>query len=223
MSTPPAPSPVKQALLERLRRDAFPALEQLVADLPEALTEAAQAERQIRTGALATARLLLAAWGQAADTAVARPDCSACRLPMRHKGSKRARSVTTLGTVRFRRSRFRCEGCGAECYPHGAVLRCLGHAVSWPLAQVVGRLAAQLGSFEQARDGLAEDYGGPAAARGPPGWLLRPALAAAAQPRRLTAQNLPPIGSCTRRLGGWAVGCSREFDCKWWILKYTHC
>jgi hypothetical protein len=78
---------------------------------------------------------------------------------MRHKGHKRARALTTLGTVRFRRPRFRCAGCGAECYPHDAVLRFLGHAVSWPLAQVVGRLAAQLGSFELARDGLAEDYG----------------------------------------------------------------
>jgi hypothetical protein len=159
MSTPPAPSPVKRALLEQLHREVLPALEALVDGLPEALTDAAQAERQIRAGALAAARRLLAAWGQAADPAVARPACTRCRLPMRHKGYKEGGSVTTLGPVRFRRPRYRCEGCGAECYPHDAQLRFLGHAISWPLAQVVSRQAALLGSFEQARDAVAEDYG----------------------------------------------------------------
>ncbi len=159
MSTAPDPSPVKRALLDALHRELLPALEQLVNGLPDALTDAAQAERQIRSGALAAARLLLAAWGQAADTAVDRPQCPACRLPMRHKGYKGGTSVTTLGSVRFRRPRYRCEPCGAECYPHDAQLRFLGHAISWPLAQVISRQAALLGSFEQARDAVAEDYG----------------------------------------------------------------
>jgi len=159
MSTTPAPSPVKRALLEKLHGDVLPALEQLVHALPDALTDAAQAERQIRAGALAAARLLLAAWGRAADRAVTRPECPHCRLPMRHKGYKEGGAVTTLGHVRFRRPRYRCEPCGAECYPHDAQLRFLGRAVSWPLAQVVSRQAALLGSFEQARDALAEDYG----------------------------------------------------------------
>jgi hypothetical protein len=144
--------------LEKLHHDVVPALEQLVAALPDALTEASQAERQVRAGALAAARLLLAAWGQAADPAVARPDCPRCRLPMRHKGYKAGRAVTTVGTIAFRRPRFRCEACGTECYPHDADLRFRGHAVSWPLAQVVGRLAAQL-PFGQARANLIEDYG----------------------------------------------------------------
>src|SRR5438128_1337976 len=134
MSTPSDLSPVQRALLEKLHQDVVPALEQLVADLPDALTDAAQAERQVRAGALAAARLLLAAWGQAADPAVARPECPHCRLPMRHKGYKKGRAVTTRGTVSFRRPRFRCETCAAECYPHDADLRFLGHAVSWPLA-----------------------------------------------------------------------------------------
>jgi Uncharacterised protein family (UPF0236) len=159
MSTPAEPSPVKRSLLEQLHREVLPALEQLVHGLPDSLTDAAQAERHLRRGALAAARLLLAAWGRAADPAVARPACARCRLPMRHKGYKEAGSVTTLGPVRFRRPRYRCDGCGAECYPHDAQLRFLGHAVSWPLAQVVSRQAALLGSFEQARDALAEDYG----------------------------------------------------------------
>ena len=158
MSTPADLSPVKRALLEKLHTDVVPALEQLLAALPDTLTDAAQAERQIRAGALAAARLLLAAWGQTADPAVARPACPHCRLPLRHKGYREGRAVTTLGTVPFRRPRFRCEACGAECYPPDADLRFLGHAVSWPLAQVVGRLAAQL-PFGQARANLLEDYG----------------------------------------------------------------
>jgi hypothetical protein len=54
---------VKAALIEKLHHDVLPALEQLVAALLEALTEVAQAERQIRAGALAAARSLLTAWG----------------------------------------------------------------------------------------------------------------------------------------------------------------
>jgi hypothetical protein len=159
MSTTPTPSPVKRALLEALHRDILPALAELVNDLPDSLADAAQAERHIRTATLAAARLLLAAWGQAADPAVTRPACPRCQMPMRHKGYKEGTSVTTLGPVRFRRPRYRCQACGVECYPHDEQLRFLGHAVSWPLAQVASRQAALLGSFEQARDALAEDYG----------------------------------------------------------------
>jgi len=130
----------------------------LVEQLPEALTDVAQAERRIRWGALTAARLLLAAWGRTADPAVGRPDCPHCRLPMRHKGRKAGRTLTTVGRVAFRRPRFRCEHCGAACYPHDAQLRFLGHAVRWPLAEVLGRHAAQ-GPFEQARDNVAADYG----------------------------------------------------------------
>jgi hypothetical protein len=158
MSTPAPADAVKQALREALQREVFPALEALVAALPPALADAAQAERQVRQGALAAARSLLAAWGQAADPTAGRPDCPRCRLPMRHKGYKASATVTTLGAVSFTRARFRCPGCGAECYPHDAQLRCLGHGVSWPLAEVVSRHAALL-PFEQARDNVAADYG----------------------------------------------------------------
>lgn len=158
MSTPADAEPVKQALLQKLRAEVFPALEALVAGLPTALTDAEKAERQIRAGALAAARLLLAAWGQTADATPQRPDCPHCRLPMRHKGYKPGTTLTTLGAVPFRRARFRCDGCAAECYPHDAQLRFLGHGVSWPLAEVIGRQAALL-PFEQARDNLEADYG----------------------------------------------------------------
>jgi hypothetical protein len=159
MSTAPDPSPVKRALLDALHRELLPALEQLIGQLPDGLADADRAERQVRAGLLAAARLLLQAWARAADPAAERPACPGCRLPMRHKGYKGGTAVTTAGPVRFRQPRYRCAGCGAECYPHDDRLRFLGHAVSWPLAQVVGRLAALLGSFEQARDALAEDYG----------------------------------------------------------------
>jgi len=159
MSTAPDPSPVKRALRDALHRELLPALEQLIDQLPDSLADADRAERQVRAGLLAAARLLLQAWARAADPAAQRPACPACRLPMRHKGYKGGTAVTTLGPVRFRQPRYRCAACGAECYPHDERLRFLGHAVSWPLAQVVGRLAALLGSFEQARDALAEDYG----------------------------------------------------------------
>src|SRR5207302_1393509 len=158
MSTPPAADPVKHALLQKLQAAVFPALEALVAALPPALADAAQAERQIRAGALAAARSLLAAWGQTADPTARRPECPRCRLPMRHKGYKAGTTLTTLGAVPFARARFRCAGCGAECYPHDAQLRFRGRGVSWPLAEVVGRLAALL-PFEQARDSLPADYG----------------------------------------------------------------
>jgi hypothetical protein len=159
VSTAPELSPVKRALLDALHRELLPALEQLIGQLPGGLADADRAERHIRAGLLAAARLLLQAWARAADPAAQRPACPGCRLPMRHKGYKEGSAVTTTGPVRFRQPRYRCERCGAECYPHDERLRFLGHAVSWPLAQVVGRLAATLGSFEQARDALAEDYG----------------------------------------------------------------
>jgi len=158
MSTPPPADPVKQPLLEKLRSEVFPALEALVTTLPAALADAAQAERQIRAGVRAAARTLLAAWGQTADPTADRPQCPHCCLPMRHKGYKASTTLTTLGAVPFTRARFRCADCGAECYPHDAQLRFLGHGVSWPLAEVVGRQAALL-PFEQARDNIEVDYG----------------------------------------------------------------
>jgi hypothetical protein len=159
MSTAPGPAPVKRALLEALHRELLPALERLIEQLPDGLADADRAERQVRAGLLAAARLLLRAWARAADPAAPRPACAGCRLPMRHKGYREGTAATILGPVRLRQPRYRCEQCGAECYPHDERLRFLGHAVSWPLAQVVGRPAALLGSFEQARDALAEDYG----------------------------------------------------------------
>ena len=158
MSTPQTPAAVKQALREALAAEVLPALHELIASLPDALLEAPQAERLIRSGFLAAARRLLQTWGRAADPTTDRPDCPHCRLPMRHKGSKSARSLTTLGAIRFRRRRWRCLACAAECYPHDAVLRFQGHGVTWPLAEVIGRHAAQ-GPFAQARANRSADYG----------------------------------------------------------------
>lgn len=158
MSTAQAVSSVKQALLEKLHHEIVPRLQQLVEALPEQLVDFAQAETQLRDGLLRVAKHLLDLWGHVADVQVARPGCPTCGVPMRHRGLPETGVVTTLGDVSYRRPRWRCQGCGAECYPHDAVLRFQTHNVSWPLAKVCSRLAAQIPSFDEAADTLAEDY-----------------------------------------------------------------
>jgi hypothetical protein len=159
MSTPQTTTTVKQALLQRLHQEILPQLEALVRQLPEQLLDLRQAEVQLRQGLLQAARHLLELWGQEADRAAPRPCCSGCGVPMRHKGLPETTVLTTLGAVAYRRPRWRCQACAAECYPHDAALCFLGHRVSVALAKVASRLAAQLGSFEEARDTLAADYG----------------------------------------------------------------
>ena len=159
MSTPHEMHPVKQALLEKLHQEIVPELEALVQQLPEQLVDFREAEAHLRGGLLKVAQHLLEKWSQVADPAMARPSCAKCGVPMRHKGRLPATVVTTLGSVAYRRPRWRCDDCGTECYPHDAALGFLKHSVSWALAKVVSRLAAQLGSFEEASVTLAEDYG----------------------------------------------------------------
>jgi hypothetical protein len=159
MSTPQTPPAVKQALLQRLHRELVPQLEELVRQLPEQFLDFHQAEVRLRQGLLQLARQLLEVWGQEADRTAPRPCCPGCGVPMRHKGLPETTLMTTLGEVAYRRPRWRCEDCAAECYPHDAALGFLGHRVSRELAKVVSRMAAQLGSFEEARDTLADDYG----------------------------------------------------------------
>lgn len=159
MSTAQAVSAVKQALLEKLHREVVPQLERLVESLPECLVDFARAETQLRDGVLKIAQRLLDIWGHIADRTVARPCCPQCDVAMRHRGLPETNVVTTVGDVSYRRPRWRCDDCGEECYPHDAVLRFLTHNVSWPLAKVCSRLAAQLSSFEEAGDNLNEDYG----------------------------------------------------------------
>lgn len=158
MSTAQAFSAVKQALGEKLHQEIVPQLEQLVENLPEQLVDFDQAERQLRDGLLKVAQHLLQIWGQAADLRIARPGCPTCGVPMRHRGLPETSVVTTVGEVSYRRPRWRCETCSAECYPHDALLRFLNHNVSWPLAKVCSRLAAQIPSFDDAGEHLAEDY-----------------------------------------------------------------
>lgn len=149
MSTVALQEFVKQALLEKL--------EALAASLPQSLEDLAAAEQIVRAGVLTLGRELLQQWSAVATAQASAPECTACEEAMRHKGYATGPLVTTLGNVRVRRARFRCEHCGAESYPHDARLRFRGHAVSWPLAKVIGRLGAQL-PFAQARDSLRLDY-----------------------------------------------------------------
>lgn len=158
MSTAQVVSAVKQALLEKLRQEIVPQMEQLIAALPERLVDFAQAETQLREGVLKVAQRLLDIWGHVADLKTTRPCCSSCGVAMRHRGLPETGVVTTVGEVGYRRPRWRCEACGEECYPHDAVLRFLTHNVSWPLAKVCSRLAAQIPSFDDAGDNLMQDY-----------------------------------------------------------------
>jgi hypothetical protein len=159
MSTAQAAPAVKQVLVQKLREQIVPALEQLVQQLPEQLLDFRQAETQLRQGLLDVAQRLLGIWGEVADPAAPRPCCRLCGVPMRHKGLLPTAVVTTLGEVAYRRPRWRCTSCGEDCYPHDATLGFGEHRVSWALAKVVGRLAAQLGSFEEAAATLKDDYG----------------------------------------------------------------
>jgi hypothetical protein len=157
MSTTSAVSSVKQALL--LELDQFnQQLKELVLSLPDELEQLDQAEQEIRLGMLHIGRGVLQAWSQRATLARQQPECAACQETMRHKGYVTGPLTTTLGDIRIRRPRFRCEHCGGECYPHDARLRFLKHSLSWSLAKVVGRLGAQL-PFDQARQNLLDDYG----------------------------------------------------------------
>ena len=133
-------------------------LRRLVESLPDSLDDLAVVEETIRRGMLQLGRELLQSWSEVAEAQTAAPECAACSERMRHKGYVAGPLVTTLGSVRIRRARFRCEHCGCERYPHDERLRFLDHSVSWPLAKVIGRLGAQL-PFEQARQNLAADYG----------------------------------------------------------------
>src|SRR5579859_6723352 len=150
MSTVATQSLVKRELIQKL--------EQLVDSLPDALTDLAKAEQLVRRGVLELGRELLQSWSETTSAQAAAPECATCQEVTRHKGYASGPVVTTLGSVRVRRPRFRCEHCGAEHYPHDVKLRFRGHAVSWPLAKVIGRLGAQL-PFEQARSSLRMDYG----------------------------------------------------------------
>jgi hypothetical protein len=156
MSTAAAVSSVKQALLLQLDQ-LGQQLKELVLSLPDELEQLDQVEREIRLGVLLIGRGLLQAWSKAATLARLQPECADCREAMRHKGYVTGPLTTTLGDIRIRRPRFRCEHCGGECYPHDARLRFLKHSLSWSLAKVVGRLGAQL-PFEQARQNLLDDY-----------------------------------------------------------------
>lgn len=157
--TAQAPSAVKESVLKHLRDKVVPELERLVETLPEDLTRFDQAESQIRTAMLGAARLLLEGWAEHADPKVARPTCPGCKVPMRHKGHVATKVVSLVGAIDYRRPRWRCEDCGQECYPHDAALRFGNHGVSWNLARVCGRLAADIPSFQTARETLEEDYG----------------------------------------------------------------
>jgi hypothetical protein len=159
MSTAQGSSVVKQALLRKVHEEIVPELEQLVEKLPDQLVDFGDAEVVLRQGLIKVARHLLDLWAHAADTKIARPCCPTCGVPMRNRGLVKTDVVTTVGGVTYRRPRWRCHDCQEECYPHDAVLRFQNHGVSWAVAKVVSRLAAQIPSLDEAGKNFEEDYG----------------------------------------------------------------
>lgn len=159
MSTAQGSSVVKQALLQKLHEQIVPELEQLVQELPDQLVDFDAAEAGLRQGLIKAARHLLDLWAHAADKKIARPSCPTCGVPMRHRGLTKTEVVTTVGSVTYRRPRWRCHDCQEECYPHDAMLRFQTHGVSWAAAKVVSRLAAQIPSLDEAGQNFEEDYG----------------------------------------------------------------
>jgi hypothetical protein len=158
MSTPQASSVVKQTLLQKLREEIVPELEQLVQGLPDQLVDFGKAEIELRHGLIKVARHLLDLWAHAADRKIARPSCPSCGVPMRHRGLVKTDVVTAVGDVTYRRPRWRCSDCQKESYPHDAVLRFQTHGVSWAAAKIISRLAAQIPSLEEAGKNFEEDY-----------------------------------------------------------------
>ncbi len=159
MSTAQGSPVVKQGLLQKLHEGIVPELEQLVEALPDQLVDFGEAEVELRQGLIKVARHLLDLWAQAADKKIARPCCPTCGVPMRNRGLEKTDVVTTVGGVTYRRPRWRCSDCRENCYPHDAVLRFQTHGVSWPVAKVVSRLAAQIPSLDDAGQNFEEDYG----------------------------------------------------------------
>lgn len=159
MSTAQGSSVVKEALLQKLHEEIVPELEQLVQELPDQLVDFGDAEVELRQGLIKAARHLFALWAEAADKKIARPNCPTCAVPMRHRGLAKTDVVTTVGGITYRRPRWRCSDCRTECYPHDSRLRFQTHGVSWAVAKVVSRLAAQIPSLEEASANFEEDYG----------------------------------------------------------------
>lgn len=146
--------------LQRVLRDeVLPELQQLADDLPQQLSNVPATEARIRTGFLNAAARLFEAWiaQRTAEPEHATPICEVCSQPMRYKGRKRLRLLTTLGAIEVSRFRWRCETCAREYYPEDGKLRFANHGISPELAKAVSRCGAQL-AFEQASQLLSSMY-----------------------------------------------------------------
>ena len=58
-----------------------------------------------------------------AEKGAADPICSECNEPMRYKGQKKKRLVTTVGEVDWERSHYHCEGCKSGVFPPRSEVR----------------------------------------------------------------------------------------------------
>ena len=58
-----------------------------------------------------------------AEKSATDPVCPECEEPMRYKGHKKKRLVTTVGEVDWERSHYYCEGCKSGVFPPRSEVR----------------------------------------------------------------------------------------------------
>jgi hypothetical protein len=129
-------------LSEQQRRQLHEMFDGVLDQMPVKLDSFEEAERALSEGMHRLGNQTLQSWADSANTSGAVPNCPSCGQPMRHRGCPTCTVATTLGDVQCRRPRRRCDRCEVELYPHDALLRFAGHAVSWPLAKIIARLMA---------------------------------------------------------------------------------
>lgn len=98
-----------------------------------------QMEELTREATQRTGRIVLETALQQVETACAIPDCGGRRMESR--GQRMLTLVSTFGSLKVSRLRYRCSHCGEETYPMDPQWRCGRHLMTRPLAKRVCQLA----------------------------------------------------------------------------------
>lgn len=150
-------SDVKRFLRQKVRTDIVAEYDQMIDEMPDDIQSFEEVEKLLRKGTIKIAGKFLQCWIEVAKKILDVPCCPKCGKKMRHRGLRECTIMTTVGEVKYKRPRFRCDDCGESLYPHDATVRFLAHGVSQSLAQVIARMGADR-PFEQAVEYLDEDY-----------------------------------------------------------------
>ena len=150
-------SDAKRFLRQKVRTDIVAEYDQMIDEMPDDIKSFEEVEKLLRKGTIKIAGKFLQCWIEVAEKKLDVPCCPKCRKKMRHRGLRECTIMTTVGQVKYKRPRYRCDDCGESFYPHDATARFLAHGVSQSLAQVIARMGADR-PFEQAVEYLDEDY-----------------------------------------------------------------